>query len=81
MSRQELCGRAYRWVRGVGFFEAGNVSDRWVDVRLGELVGSIGIGVRLATPFALLRVDYAKAIWAGALPRSGRVIFGIGHAF
>jgi len=78
---QEVRVPIYRWVRGIGFFDAGNVFNRWRDVRLGDLVGSIGIGVRLATPFALLRADYAKAIWAGTLPRSGRFIFGIGHAF
>ena len=78
---QEVRVPIHRWVRGVGFFDAGNVFDRWRDVRLGDLVGSIGIGVRLATPFALLRADYAKAIWAGSLPRSGRFIVGIGHAF
>ena len=78
---QEVRVPIYRWVRGVGFFDAGNVFDRWREVRLGDLVGSIGVGVRLATPFALLRADYAKAIWAGSLPRSGRFIFGIGHAF
>ena len=78
---QEVRIPVSRWVRAVGFIDAGNVFDRWRDVRVGDLVGSIGIGVRLATPFALLRADYAKAIWAGTLPRSGRFIFGIGHAF
>jgi outer membrane protein assembly factor BamA len=78
---QEVRVPIYRWVRGVGFFDAGNVFDRWRDVRLGDLVGSVGVGIRLATPFALLRADYAKAIWAGSLPTSGRFIVGIGHAF
>ena len=78
---QEVRVPIYRWVRAVGFIDAGNVFERWRDVRLGDLVGSIGIGVRLATPFALLRADYAKAIWAGTLPTSPRFIFGIGHAF
>ena len=78
---QEVRVPIYRWVRGVGFFDAGNVFEGWRDVRFGDLVGSVGVGIRLATPFALLRADYAKAIWAGSLPRSGRFIFGIGHAF
>ena len=78
---QEVRVPVHRWVRAVGFIDAGNVFGRWRDVRVGDLVGSIGVGIRLATPFALLRADYAKAIWAGTLPRSGRFIFGIGHAF
>jgi len=55
--------------------------ERWRDVRLGELVGSVGAGVRIATPFALLRVDYARAVWNGSLAPPARFMFGIGQAF
>jgi outer membrane protein assembly factor BamA/autotransporter translocation and assembly factor TamB len=78
---QEVRVPVYRWVRAVGFIDAGNVFPRWRDVRVGELVGSIGVGVRLATPFALLRADYARAIWTGTPAPSARFIVGIGHAF
>jgi hypothetical protein len=47
---QEVRVPINKWVRGVGFFDAGNVFERWRDVRLGELVGSVGAGVRISTP-------------------------------
>jgi len=43
-------------------------------------VGSIGVGLRLATPFALLRADYARPVW-GTEQKGGRWTFGIGQAF
>ena len=78
---QELRVPLYRWVRGVGFVDAGNVFPKAGDLRFRDLVGSVGVGLRLATPFALLRVDFAKPVWAGPTVRSGRWSFGIGHAF
>lgn len=71
----------YRWVRGVGFVDAGNVFERASDIGLGNLVGSIGFGLRVSTPFALLRADFARPVWGPLDQRSGRWTFGIGHAF
>ena len=91
---QEARVPIYKWLRGVGFIDAGNVFARSAEASLRDLVGSVGIGLRLATPFALLRVDYAKAMWgidtvtcAGSEPPleniacAVRWTFGIGHAF
>ena len=78
---QEVRMPIYRWLRGVGFVDAGNVFARVADLRLGALVGAVGVGLRLTTPFALLRVDVARAVGAGPAERSGRWSFGIGHAF
>ncbi|MBI4885495.1 MAG: translocation/assembly module TamB domain-containing protein [Acidobacteria bacterium] len=77
---QEVRLPIYRWVRGVGFIDAGNVFTRPGDASLRDLVGSLGVGVRLATPFALLRADYAKTMW-GLPAASTRWTFGIGQAF
>jgi outer membrane protein assembly complex protein YaeT len=77
---QEVRVPLYRWVRGVGFVDAGNVFARPRDVKASDLVGSVGAGLRVMTPFALLRVDFAKTAW-GAEGTSGRWTFGIGHAF
>jgi outer membrane protein insertion porin family len=77
---QEVRVPFYEWLRGVVFVDAGNIFTRPRDMRLGALVGSIGAGLRLATPFALLRVDYGKPVW-GAPASSGRWTFGIGQAF
>jgi len=70
----------YRWVRAVSFVDAGNVFTRPRDATLRDLVGSLGIGLRLTTPFALLRVDYARPVW-GTTQKTGRWTFGIGQAF
>jgi outer membrane protein assembly factor BamA len=63
--------------------DAGNVFETPRDASVRDLVGSVGFGLRLVTPFALLRVDFGKPIW-GEVPAgssSGRWIFGIGQAF
>jgi len=77
---QEARVPIYRWVRGVAFLDAGNVFARPADASLRDLVGSLGVGVRLTTPFALLRADFARPVW-GTEQRSGRWTFGIGQAF
>jgi outer membrane protein assembly factor BamA len=78
---QEVRVPVYRWLRGVAFVDAGNVFARPRDASLGDLVGSLGLGLRLATPFALLRVDFATPAWGAPAGSSGRWIFGIGQAF
>lgn len=79
---QEVRVPLYKWMRGVAFVDAGNVFAEARDARLRDLVGSLGVGLRFATPFALLRVDYAKTAWGGGdEPSSGRWVIGIGHAF
>ena len=49
--------------------------------RLQDLVGSSGFGVRLATPFAIFRVDYGRTIWNRPAQDSGIWSFGIGQTF
>jgi outer membrane protein assembly factor BamA len=51
------------------------------DVRVKDLVGSTGLGLRLVTPFALFRIDYGKTIWNRPAADSGRFVFGIGQTF
>ena len=79
---QELRLPIYRWLRGVAFVDAGNVFASPRDADLRDLTGSIGFGLRLATPFTpLLRIDFAKPVWGEQTGSSGRWIFGIGQAF
>ena len=61
------------------FIDTGNVFPTVSDVRLGDLVGSSGFGLRLVTPFALFRVDYGKTIWNRPVADTGRWVFGIGQ--
>jgi outer membrane protein assembly factor BamA len=77
---QEARVPLYKWLHGVGFLDAGNVYPTIRDLKFSDLAGSIGFGVRLNTPFALLRADYGRIVW-GPAPRAGKWIFGIGQAF
>jgi outer membrane protein assembly factor BamA len=65
----------------VGFVDAGNVFEQPSTIDLRDLVGSFGGGVRLTTPFALLRADVARLWSPEAGQPSARWTFGIGHTF
>ncbi len=78
---QEMRFPIYRWLRGVVFLDTGNVFPEGSGVRLQDLVGSTGFGARLATPFAIFRVDYGRTVWNRPVEDSGRWIFGIGQTF
>ena len=75
------------WVQGVGFVDAGNVFERRSDISLGDLAVGYGIGLRLASPFAMLRVDFGLPAQTLHPDRpahrwkSGRWYFGVGHIF
>ena len=77
---QEARVPVYKWLRGVAFIDAGNVFPTTGELTFSGLAGSVGVGVRLTTPFALLRADYGRIAW-GPAPRAGRWVFGIGQAF
>ena len=68
---QEARVPIYKWLRGVGFVDAGNVFTQPSGIRLDELAGSIGFGLRLSTPFALLRADYGKVVWGAGVRSRG----------
>lgn len=76
------------WVKGVGFIDAGNVWAERSALSLSDLKIGYGLGMRLDTPFAMLRVDFG--IPGGTQPGSGRqpnrlgsgrFYIGIGHIF
>jgi outer membrane protein insertion porin family len=75
------------WVQGVGFVDAGNVFANRSDLGLSDLAVGYGFGLRLVSPYAILRVDFG--IPASTLTpdrpanqfKSGRWYFGIGHIF
>jgi outer membrane protein insertion porin family len=77
---QEARVPIYKWLRGVAFIDAGNVFPTTRALTFSGLAGSVGVGMRLTTPFALLRADYGRMTW-GAGPRTGRWVVGIGQAF
>ncbi|MDE3154330.1 MAG: translocation/assembly module TamB domain-containing protein [Acidobacteriota bacterium] len=68
-------------VRGVGFFDAGNVFPTIGDLSLMNLDTSVGFGLRFHTPFALLRIDYGIPLVRTTGMPFGRWYFSIGQAF
>jgi outer membrane protein assembly factor BamA len=76
---QEVRFPLYRWLRGVGFVDAGDVFARTTDVSLRALKFGTGGGLRFATPVGLFRLDLATPV-----PRQGRPLqwyFAFGHIF
>ncbi len=72
------------WVQGVAFVDAGNVFEGKHDTSLTNLKVGYGVGLRLASPFAMIRLDFgipASSVLP-SLPRGkGRFYIGIGHIF
>lgn len=77
----------YRWVRGVGFIDAGNILSKNASFSWKELKVGYGFGLRFDTPVGLFRIDFGipkDAVSATRKPnslRDGRIHFGFGHIF
>jgi outer membrane protein assembly complex protein YaeT len=67
--------------RGVGFFDAGNTFATVGDLSLRQLRSGIGIGLRVHTPFALLRGDIGTPIAPRPNESRLRFYFSIGQSF
>ena len=78
---QEVRFPIYKWIRGVGFFDAGNVFPLASDISLTNLEAGTGAGLRIYTPFAMVRVDFGVPLTRREEEPSHRWYFGIGHAF
>jgi outer membrane protein insertion porin family len=78
---QEVRFPIYKWVRGVGFFDAGNVFPRVRDLSLTDLEVGTGFGLRIDTPFGLARIDFAMPLTRRSREPFGRWYFSIGQAF
>ena len=59
IANSELRFPIYRWLRGVGFVDLGNVYPTVGDITLPNLQIGAGAGIRLNTPIGLLRLDVA----------------------
>jgi len=67
--------------RGVGFFDAGNVFTAPGDLGFGALRAGAGVGLRVETPFALIRVDLGTPLGARPGEARARWFFSIGQSF
>lgn len=77
----ELRFPIYGIVEGVGFSDIGNVYRRASDFALSDLRKSAGFGLRIRTPYFLLRFDYGFKLDRRPGESSGRLFFSIGQAF
>ena len=67
--------------RGVGFLDAGNTFATVGDLRLSGLRAGTGAGLRVQTPFALLRIDLGAPIARRPGESRARWFFSIGQSF
>jgi len=77
----ELRFPIYRWLRGVGFVDAGNVYPSVRDISFTALQVGVGAGARIDTPFGLVRFDLGVPANPRSIDPHWRFHFGFGHAF
>jgi outer membrane protein insertion porin family len=68
-------------VDGVAFADIGNVFRRVTDFSLTDIRKSAGIGLRVRTPWVLLRTDYGFVLDPRPGEPRSRIYFSIGQAF
>ncbi|MFN7935814.1 MAG: translocation/assembly module TamB domain-containing protein [Bryobacteraceae bacterium] len=78
---QEIRFPLYKMVDGVSFFDAGNVSPLVSTFSNAEWRKSAGFGLRLRTPYVLLRIDYGFKLGRRPGESTGQFFFSIGQAF
>ncbi len=77
---EEIRFPIWRWFKGVAFVDAGNTFPKLSDVRLDQLKVGSGLGLRLATPVGLFRVDLGYPLNDDG-NHTARWYFSIGQAF
>jgi outer membrane protein insertion porin family len=77
----ELRFPIYRWVRGVGFIDLGDVYPTVGDLLQSGVQVGAGGGIRLDTPIGLLRLDLGVPVNPRPFDPQWRMHFGLGHAF
>lgn len=78
---QEARFPVYRWVRGVAFLDAGNVFPTVRELSIGKLEVGTGFGLRIDSPFAVIRIDYGTALTSRDREPRGRWYFAFGQTF
>ena len=68
-------------VDGVGFVDIGGVTGRLNAWRMSDVRETAGVGVRVRTPWFLLRGDYGFVLDGRPGESRSRVFFSIGQAF
>ncbi|MCS7026607.1 MAG: translocation/assembly module TamB domain-containing protein [Bryobacteraceae bacterium] len=81
VTNQELRFPIYKLFEGVGFADLGNVYPSISEFRLSNLRKAAGVGLRIRTPYFLLRFDYGFKLDRRPGEGLGRLFFSIGQAF
>ncbi|MBX5494640.1 MAG: BamA/TamA family outer membrane protein, partial [Bryobacteraceae bacterium] len=66
---------------GVAFLDMGNVYERWQDFNPFDVRKAAGFGLRIRTPFFMLRFDYGFKLDRRPGESIGQFFFSIGQAF
>jgi outer membrane protein assembly complex protein YaeT len=66
---------------GVAFLDVGNVYPRVSDISLSDMREAAGFGLRVRTPWFLIRMDYGFKLDRRPGESIGRLFFSIGQAF
>ena len=78
---EEIRFPIYSWLRGVVFYDGGNVYPTLADLSLSDLRHTAGFGLRLTSPYGILRFD-AGFNMAPRDPEPSYVLhFGLGQAW
>ncbi len=81
VANQEVRVPITRWLRGVGFIDAGNVFPTIRDMRLRGLEVGTGLGLRINSPIAVLRIDYGVPLTNRDVYTRARWYFAFGQTF
>ncbi|WP_031495782.1 translocation/assembly module TamB domain-containing protein [Bryobacter aggregatus] len=77
----EIRSPLYKIFDGVAFVDMGNLYDQASDFRPWQLRKAAGLGIRIRTPYFLLRFDYGIKLDRRPGEPLGRPFFSIGQAF
>ena len=77
----ELRFPLWKWFDGAGFIDVGNVYREASDFNPTDLRKSAGVGLRVYTPFVLIRADYGLKLDRRTGESAGAFFVSIGQAF
>jgi outer membrane protein assembly complex protein YaeT len=77
----ELRFPVFKMFDGVGFVDVGNIYRKVSDFSLQDVRSAAGLGIRVRTPWFLLRLDYGFKLDRRPGEPVGRLFFSIGQAF
>ena len=78
---EELRFPLYRWLRGVGFVDVGNVYPSPDDLTFSDLLVGAGAGIRIDSPIGIIRLDFAMPVNGRPFDPKWRFHIGLGHTF